>query len=150
MVERLREAGEEIPEQQPIPLVRVCWDELFNFLRKLFRPKAARAWTELGNLSAETSTNYKAVFTAKVPAGFEGGLQDISLYSSRADTTDWKLMIAGQEQFADKKIFVTLTLNYGDMTIHTEQEIIVWAKTDGTATNIAAALTGELRYLEGK
>ncbi|MBA7553160.1 hypothetical protein ES705_45747 [subsurface metagenome] len=58
-------------------------------------------------------------------------------------------MIAGQEQFAGKKIFVTLTLNYGGLTIHTEQEIILWAKTDGAATNIAASLTGELRYLEG-
>ncbi|MBA7515802.1 hypothetical protein ES705_07845 [subsurface metagenome] len=140
----------ETNEQQPLPMVRICWDELFDFLKKLFKPRAARAWTELGSLPAETSTNYKVVFKAKVPADCEGALQDISLYSSRADTTDWKLMIAGQEQFADKKIFVTLTLNYGGMTIHTEQEIILWAKTDGTATDIAAALTGELRYLKGQ
>lgn len=146
VMQRLSERGRN--EQQPLPIVRVCWDELFDFLRKLFKPRAARAWTELGSLPAETTTNYKVVFKAKVPANCEGALQDISLYSSRADATEWKLMIAGQEQFADKKIFVTLTLNYGGMTIHTEQEIILWAKTDGTATNIAASLTGELRYLK--
>ncbi len=148
VMQRLSQRGTE-PEQ-PLPILRVCWDELFEFLRNLFRPRATRAWTGLGSLPAETSTNYKEVLKAKVPDGFEGGLQDISLYSSRAEATDWKLMIAGQEQFADKKTFVTLTLNYGGITIHTEQEIIVWAKTDGTATDIAASLSGELRYLVRK
>lgn len=148
MFQRLGTKDEET-QQQPIPIVRVCWDELFAFLSNLFKPKAVRAWTALNNLDAETGTNYKEVLKVKVPADFEGSLDCISLYSSRADTTDWQLEISGQQQFTDKKIYVTLSLDYGGLVIHTDQEIIVRAKTDGTATDIAAALSGQLRYLGG-
>lgn len=134
-------------EQQPLPIVRVCWDELFDFLRKLFKPKASKAWTALGNLDAETATNYKKVFEVVVPSGFEGKLNEISLYSSRADTTLWGLTIIEEVQFVDKRIYQSLTLSYGGMSIATLQKITVWAKTDGTATDIAATLTGELVYL---
>ncbi|GAJ03953.1 unnamed protein product, partial [marine sediment metagenome] len=37
VMQRLKERE---TEQQPLPIVRVCWDELFDFLRKLFKPKA--------------------------------------------------------------------------------------------------------------
>ncbi|MBA7528839.1 hypothetical protein ES705_21030 [subsurface metagenome] len=138
---------ERQPEQQPLPLVRVCWDELFDFLRKLFRPRASKAWTAFGNLDAETSPNYKKVFEAIVPDGFEGKLNEISLYSSRPDTTQWALTIVEEVQLVDKRIYQSLTLSYGGMSIATLQKITVGAKTDGTATNIAASLTGELIYL---
>ncbi|MBA7585224.1 hypothetical protein ES708_27195 [subsurface metagenome] len=139
--------GERPTEQQPLPVVRVCWDELFDFLRKLFRPRASKAWTALGNLDAETSTSYKKVFEAIVPDGFDGKLNEISLYSSRPDTTQWILTIVEQVQFVDKRIYQSLTLSYGGMSIATLQKITVGAKTDGTATDIAATLTGELTYL---
>jgi len=141
---RLREP--ETPEQ-PLPVTRVCWDELFDFLRKLFKPKATKAWTALGNLDASVVTNYTKVFEAAVPDGFEGRLNEISLHSSRADTTLWTLVIIEEAQFSDKRIYQSLTLSYGGMTIATLQKIIVLAKTDGVATDIAATLTGELVYL---
>lgn len=146
VMERLGIRG-EAPPQQPLPVVRVCWDELFEFLRNLFKPRAARAWSALGNLDAETSTNYKKVFEAIVPDSFEGKLNEISLYSSRPDTTYWILTIVEEVQFVDKRIYQSLTLSYGGMSIATLQKITVGAKTDGTATNIAATLTGELVYL---
>ncbi|GAJ04079.1 unnamed protein product [marine sediment metagenome] len=145
-----RLSQKETGPEQPLPVVRVCWDELFDFLRDLFRSKKTRAWTALNNLDAETSTNYKKVLSVEVESGFEGLLQDISLYSSEGDTTEWALQIAGQTQFTDKKIFVALTLNYGGMIVHTGQKILVWAKTDGAATNIAASLSGQLQYLATK
>jgi len=135
------------PPEQPLPVVRVCWDELFDFLRKLFKPKASKAWTAFGNLDASVVTNYTKVFEAIVPDGFEGRLNEISLYSSRPDTTQWVLTIVEQVQFADKRIYQSLTLTYGGMSIATLQKITVGAKTDGTATDIAATLTGELIYL---
>ncbi|MBA7562323.1 hypothetical protein ES708_03975 [subsurface metagenome] len=142
--------GERATEQQPLPVVRVCWDELFDFLRKLFHPKAAKAWTALGNLDAETATDYKKVFEAIVPDGFEGSLNEISLYSSRPDTTLWALVIVEEVQFSDKRIYVSLTLPYGGMTIRTNQKVLLMAKTDGTATDIAGSLSGQLHYLGGK
>jgi len=144
VMQRLKEPP--TPEQ-PLPLVRVCWDELFKFLRDLFRPKAAKAWTAFGNLDASVVTNYTKVFEAIVPDGFEGRLNEISLYSSRPDTTLWVLVIIEEAQFSDKRIYQSLTLSYGGMTIATLQKITVVAKTDGTATDIAATLTGELVYL---
>ncbi len=139
--------SEKKTEQQPLPVVRVCWDELFEFLRSLFHPKAAKAWTALGNLDAETATDYKKVFEAIVPDGFEGSLNEISLYSSRPDTTLWALVIVEEVQFSDKRIYTSLTLPYGGMTIHTNQKILLMAKTDGTATDIAGSLAGRLIYL---
>ncbi|GAJ02417.1 unnamed protein product, partial [marine sediment metagenome] len=99
----------ETEQGQPLPITRVCWDELFKFLQNLFLPKAARAWSVLENLDAETSTSYKKVFETQVEAGFEGVLDMITLYSDRPDATQWYLQIAGQEQFTDKKAFVALT-----------------------------------------
>ncbi|MBA7696833.1 hypothetical protein ES703_105485 [subsurface metagenome] len=127
--------------------MRVCWDELFKFLRDLFHPKRARAWTILENLDAETSTSYKKVFETQVEAGFEGVLDMITLYSDKPDSTQWYLEIAGQEQFTDKKSLVALTLSYGGLTIHTEQKVKLMVKTNGTATKISGALSGQLRYL---
>ena len=136
-------------EQQPLPVVRVCWDDLFKFLQKLFRPKASKPWTELGNLDASVVTNYAKVFEAVVPDGFEGKLNEISLYSSRPDTTQWELTIVEEVQFTGKRIYTSLTLPYGGMSIATLQKITLSAKTDGVATDIAGTLTGELVYLGG-
>lgn len=144
VMQRLRE-GET--EQQPLPILRVCWDDLFTFLQKLFRPKASKPWTDFGNLDASTVTNYTKVFEAIVPSGFEGKLNEISLYSSRPDDTYWELVIVEEVQFTGKRIYQSLTLSYGGMSIATLQKITVRAKTDGAATDIAATLTGELSYL---
>lgn len=141
---------EVTPQQQQIPVVRVCWDELFAFLRRLFRPIAVKAWTALGNLDAETGTEYKKVFEATVLDGFVGKLQEISLYSSRPDTTLWQLTIVEEVQFSDKKIYSSLTLPYNGLPVYTNQKVTLKAKTDGTATDIAGSLTGELQYLGGK
>ncbi|MBA7522896.1 hypothetical protein ES705_15016 [subsurface metagenome] len=144
---RLREPP--LPDQ-PLPVVRVCWDELFKFLQDLFHPKAAKAWTVLQHLEAETTTNYKIVFQATVEAGFEGVLDMITLYSDRGDATQWYLEIAGQQQFTNKKAFVALTLSYNGLTIHTNQTIKLMVKTDGVATNITGGLSGQLRFLGKK
>jgi len=132
---------------QPLPIFNICWDELFAFLQKLFHPKAAKAWSVLENLDAETSTDYKKVFETTVESGFEGVLDMITLYSDRPAETQWFLEIAGQEQFTAKKTLVALTLSYSGLTIHTGQKIKLMVKTDGTATDIAGSLSGQLRFL---
>ncbi|MBA7691165.1 hypothetical protein ES703_99705 [subsurface metagenome] len=85
-----------------------------------------------------------------MPEDFELVLEEISLYSSRADTSQWGVFIADQEQFVDKKIYVSLTLPYRGVIIHTGQKIVVVAKTDGVATDLAATLVGKENYLGGK
>lgn len=140
---------EEAPPQQPLTIVRVCWDELFAFLRLLFKPKAVKAWTALGNLDTETVTEYKTVFEATVPNGFEGILNEIALYSSRANTTLWQLTIVEEVQFTDKRVYASLSLPYRGLKVLTNQKITLKAKTDGTATDIAGSLAGQLQYIGG-
>ena len=111
------------------------------------KPGAQKAWTVLGNLDASTVTGYTTVFEAIVPSDFEGKLEEISLFSSRPDTTQWALAIVEQVQFADKKIYGSLTLHYAGLTVLTNQKILLVAKTDGTATDIAGSLSGQLHYL---
>ena len=139
---------DEAPPQQKIPIVRVCWDELFALLRTLFRPKAEKPWTALGNLHGETSQEYKAVFTAIVPDDFTGILEEVSLYSSRPDTTLWELVIVDTAEFTGKRIYTSLTLPY-KVGIKTGQKVVLKARTDGTATNIAGSLAGKLQFLGG-
>ncbi|GAI68340.1 unnamed protein product [marine sediment metagenome] len=143
----LAEPGTEEP-QQGLPILRLCWDPLFNFFIRFFKPlRSRKAVIILANLDAETSTNYKVVFSWEVEAGFEGILNEISLYSSRPDTTSWRLVISDQEQFRDKKIYISLTMPWKELPIIAGQKVLLQAKTDGTATDIAGCLVGESRYL---
>ncbi|MBA7606164.1 hypothetical protein ES703_13304 [subsurface metagenome] len=145
----LAEPGTEEETQPGLPILSLCWDPLFAFLTRFFKPKVAKAWTVLHHLEAETSTNYKLVFKAEVEAGFEGALDMITLYSDRPAATQWRLEIVSQEQFVDKKTFVALTLSYNGLTIRANQVIKLMVKTDGVATNISGGLSGQLRYLGG-
>jgi len=146
MLQRLQE---EKPPEQDLPILRVCWDDLFDFLRKLLKPRTVRAWTALGNLDASVVTDYAKVMEATVPSDFEGSLNEISLYSSRPDTTLWTLVIVEEVQFTGKRIYSSLTLAYGGTVIRTNQKIVLFAKTDGSATDLAGSLTGQLQYLGG-
>ncbi|MBW8017880.1 MAG: hypothetical protein FVQ82_17050 [Planctomycetes bacterium] len=139
-------------ETQPgLPILSLCWDPLFAFLIRFLKPlRPRKPIIILANLDAETSTNYKTVFSWEIEAGFEGILNEICLYSSRPDTTQWVLTISDQEQFKDKKIYQSLTLPWKELPIIAGQKVLLQAKTDGTATDIAGCLAGELRFLTGK
>ena len=144
----LAEPGTEEETQPGLPILSLCWDPLFNFLIRFFKPlRPMKAWTALHYLEAETSTNYKLVFETEVEAGFEGILDMITLYSDRPAATQWRLEIVGLEQFKDKKTFVALTLSYNGLTIRAGQVIKLMVKTDGVATNITGGLSGQLRFL---
>jgi len=141
--------GEE--PQQDLPIIRLCWDPLFNFFIRFFKPlRPRKAIVILENLAAEVSTNYKTVFSWEIEADFEGILNEICLYSEHPDTTQWFLTISDQEQFKDKKIYQSLTLPWKELPIFAGQKVILQAKTDGVATDIAGCLVGELRLLTGK
>ena len=137
--------GESPPQDAPI--YRLCWDELFNFIKKVLATKPMRVWAILGNIDASVVTEYTVVFTTTIPEGFQGLLEHISLYSSRGDATQWQLETPAGEQFTDKKIYAAHTFSFEGVPIRTLQKITVRAKTDGVATNIAASLTGKLFYI---
>lgn len=113
----------------------------------VIKPRRGQTWTELGNLDASVVTDYTKVFEAIIPAGSEGLLNEISLYSSIPDTTQWMLIIAEKVQFENKRIYQSLTLPYNSLAIYAMQKITLMAKTAGVATDIAGSLTGQLYYV---
>ena len=145
----LAEQGIE-EQQQPLPIIRLCWDPLFAFLIRFFKPLRPRKPVALINsLEAETTTNYKQLVSWEIPSGYEGILNEISLYTSSGAKGVFLVKIADQELFRDQKIHAkVLTLPWKELPLIAGTKIIVQVKTsDGTATDFDATITGELRYL---
>ncbi|MBA7494200.1 hypothetical protein ES702_04773 [subsurface metagenome] len=102
----------------------------------------------LQNLEAETTTNYKGLLSWEIPADCEGILNEISLYTSRGNTSQWFVIIADQEIVKDRKIHTTLTIPWAELPLIAGTKVIIRARTtDGVATDFDAYLSGELRYL---
>lgn len=139
---------DETPPQQPYPIVRVCWDELFTFLRTWFNK--AKAYREkmivlLGRYSgAATSYQELAKWTVS-PECIKGKLGHISLACSDYDAASWWIKI-GAVELLDKQIVTALSFVFGDQDLLPNDQVIVYGKTDGTATKFNAAIVGKELY----
>jgi len=145
----LAETDQEEP-QQPLPIIRLCWDPLFSFLTRFLKPlRPRKPVVVMNSLEAETTTNYKQLVSWLIPADYEGILNEISLYTSSGDKGVFFVKIADQELLKDQKILAkVLTLPWKELPLLAGIKVIVAVKTtDGTATDFAATITGELRYL---
>ncbi len=141
---------QETPPQQPVPITRVCWDELFAFLIRFLKPlRPRKPVVVMNSLEAETATEYKLLVSWVIPADYEGILNEISLYTSSGDKGVFFVQVADQELLKDQKILPkVLTLPWKELPLLAGIKVIVAVKTsDGTATDFAATITGELRYL---
>ncbi len=141
---------QEEPPQQPLPIIGLCWDPLFSFLIRFFKPlRPRKPVVAINSLEAETTTNYKLLVSWEIPADYEGILNEISLYTSDGAKGLFFVKVADQELFTDQKILSkALTLPWKELPLLAGIKVIVAVKTsDGTATDFAATITGELRYL---
>ncbi|GAI42312.1 unnamed protein product [marine sediment metagenome] len=141
---------QEEPPQQPVPITRVCWDDLFSFLIRFLKPlRPRKPAVVMNSLEAETTTNYKLLVSWEIPADYEGILNEISLYASNGGKGLFFVKVADQELFTDQKILAkVLTLPWKELPLLAGIKVIVAVKTsDGTATDFGATITGELRYL---
>ncbi|MBA7522456.1 hypothetical protein ES705_14575 [subsurface metagenome] len=130
-------------QQQPIPIVRICWDDLFSFLRKLFKPRTAKAVTRIYNQSITDTKMIKAIEWI-IPDSVQGELSEISLYSDRFPTTRFEVEIAKEKQLTDQQLETILSLPYRDLPIMSLQKVTVSARTtDGVATQINISLIGK-------
>lgn len=137
-------------EQQPLPIIRLCWDPLFAFLIRFLKPlRPRKPVVVMNSLEAETTTDYKLLVSWVIPADYEGILNEISLYTSSGDKGLFFVQVADQELFTDQKILAkVLTLPWKELPLIAGIKVIVAVKTtDGTATDFDATITGELRYL---
>ncbi|MBA7518572.1 hypothetical protein ES705_10643 [subsurface metagenome] len=145
----LEETDQEEP-QQPLPIIRLCWDPLFAFLTRFFKPlRPRKPVVVMNSLEAETTTNYKQLVSWEIPADYEGILNEISLYTSNGTKGLFFVQVADQELFKDQKILAkVLTLPWKELPLLAGIKVIVAVRTtDGTATDFDATITGELRYL---
>ena len=142
------ETGEET--QPGLPILSLCWDPLFAFFIRFFKPlRPRKPVVVINTFEGETTTNYKKLVSWEIPADYEGILNEISLYTSLGDKGLFHVIIADQDIIKDVKIPPkTLTLPWKELPINSTAKIIILVKTtDGTATDFAATITGELRYL---
>lgn len=141
---------EEPQEQQQLPVISLCWDPLFAFLSRFLKPlRSRKPVVVMNSLEAETTTNYKLLVSWVIPADYEGILNEISLYTSLGAKGVFFVQVADQELLKDQKIPPgVITLPWKELPLIAGIKIIVAVKTsDGTATDFAATITGELRYL---
>ncbi|MBA7545184.1 hypothetical protein ES705_37548 [subsurface metagenome] len=143
LLEELGLDGDKPDPQQEIPIVRICWDDLFAFLRKLLKPRTAKPVTKLYNQSITSTKMIKAIEWI-IPDSVQGELAEISLYSDRFPTTRFEVMIAKEKQLTDQQIETVLSLPYRDLPIMSLQEVKISARTtDGVATQINISLIGK-------
>ena len=118
------------PPQQDIPLVRVCWDDLFAFLRDLLKPKLARPYA---NVKRHTTVGveYEKVVEWALTEQYRGELEGVSLSCPNSGdyaNTLWKLVVAEEIKFKDAYIGTALTLAFGGCGIYSGQKVTIWAK----------------------
>lgn len=128
------------------------WDDLFAFMLRFWKPLLPRRPVViLKNLEAETTTNYKLLLLWEIDDGYEGILNEVTIYSSRGGTSEWWIAIRDQEILKDKKIHTALTLPWKELPLFAGTKVIIMVRTtDGNATDFDAAVIGELRLLRGK
>jgi len=140
---------DQMPRQPVQGIFNICWDELFAELRRYALPLGGRKPVlRGGNLVAETVQEYKSLLTWEVSQEAEGVIHEISLYTNRADTSRFKIMIADEAQFADFIIHTgTLTIPMKQLPVATKAKVIIMVKTtDGVATNFDAFIDAEERF----
>lgn len=146
----LAEPGVDEEPQQGLPILRLCWDPLFNFFIRFFKPlRPRKPVVVINTLEAETTTNYKQLVSWEIPVDYEGILNEISLYTSQGAKGVFFVQVADQELLKEQKIHArTLTLPWKELPLIAGTKVVVSVKTtDGTATDFDATITGELRYL---
>ena len=140
--------GNDAPPQQ-LPIVKVCWDDLFAFLRTWFskvKDFAEKPILEIGRYSGALGTYQKLAEWEVSPACNRGLLNEITIACDDYSVLTVKFQIAGKV-VADKSILTALTLPYRDLKLRPNERVIVWGHSDGaTAIIIDAAIIGKELY----
>ena len=137
--------------QPGLTIISLCWDPLFAFLIRFIKPlRPRKPVVVINNFEGETTLNYKELVSWEIPVGYEGILNELSLYTSRGSTSLFFIQVADQELLKDQKVHPgVLTLPWKELPLIAGTKVFVHVKTtDGIATDFDACITGELRYLK--
>ncbi|MBA7536081.1 hypothetical protein ES705_28343 [subsurface metagenome] len=136
---------EELP-QQPVPITRVCWDDLFAFLKSWFA-KAVVIHSPIIQFKRYSgiSAQYQELINWKVHAE-KGKLKGLGIACD--NYTPLKLYIRiGDKELNDVQIQTPYNLPFDDLILRPtndqSSQVIVKAKSDGaTAIVVDASLVG--------
>ncbi len=121
-------------DQQKHPIVRVCWDELFDFMRGWFAktaPILEKPIFEINRYSGVLGA-WQKVVEWKVTGGSRGELKEISVICDDYTNLRVRIVIAGLER-TDKQLQTALTLPYQDLKLLSGQVVVVYCKSNGVA-----------------
>lgn len=134
---------------QKAPIVRVCWDDLINFLKLWFsksKPVREKAIVQLKRYSGSSSNWQKLIEWEVAPAALKGLLTSIALASDNYDIATWRIELPGVE-LNDRLIVTALAFLFNDQEIVRHDKVIVSVKSDGsTAIKADAALVAKELY----
>ncbi|MBA7661736.1 hypothetical protein ES703_69756 [subsurface metagenome] len=135
----------QLPPQQEAPIVRVCWDDLINFLKGWFAktaPTLEKPIIEINRYSGVLAA-WQKVVEWKVTHGSRGELKEISLICDDYTPLKVRIIVAGLER-TEKQLQSALTLPYQDLKLISGQVVAVYCKSEGVTTiNFDACIVGK-------
>ncbi|MBA7606755.1 hypothetical protein ES703_13905 [subsurface metagenome] len=135
----------EAPPQQKAPLTRVCWDDLFKFLREWFArtaPTLEKPVLEVNRYSGILGS-WQEVVSWQVTGGSRGELKEVSMICDDYTPLKVRIIVAGLER-TEKQLQTALTLPYQDLKLISGQVVVVYCKSDGAAAIVFdAAIVGK-------
>lgn len=119
--------------QQKAPLVRVCWDELFDFIKFWFTrtaPILQRPVLYVNRYSGNAN-KWQQVVKWTVATDAKGKLTEISMTCDSYTTLTVRVQVAGRQ--LDFSLQTALTLPFNDLELLSNVIVCVWCKSDGVA-----------------
>jgi len=131
--------------QQKAPLVRVCWDDLFDFMKGWFAktaPVLEKPILEINRYSGVLAA-WQKVVEWKVTDGSRGELKEISVICDDYTNLKVRIVVAGLER-KEKQLQTALTLPFKDLKLISGQVVVAYCKSDGaTAIVFDACIVGK-------
>jgi hypothetical protein len=95
---------------------------------------------------ATNSPAYQEVVSWVVAAGREGDLHEVSLFSTDFARTQFRLTIAGVQQWTDVLVGTSLSIPYRSNRLQAGDQVLLEARsTDGTLVTVDGSISGAER-----
>ncbi len=102
--------------------------------------------SRVDRLATADAANYQEVVSWVVPAGAEGDLHEVSVFSDNFAKTRLRLTIAGSQQWTDVVLATSLSIPYRNNRLQEGDQVLLEAKSsDGTLVTVDGSISGAER-----
>ncbi|MFC1935914.1 hypothetical protein ACFLX9_04085 [Chloroflexota bacterium] len=102
--------------------------------------------SRVDRLATNDNVSYQQVVEWTVAAGSEGDLHEISLFSDDFSKTQFRLTIAGVQQWTDRVVGTSLSIPYRANRLPAGAQVLLQARsTDGTLVTVDGSISGAER-----